>query len=112
MLSESLPPLRYRMTRLRTCAPCARARSERNSGAANVIVNAATPPLTNCRLLTFIRAGTPAPRQGGARRRARSEEHTSELQSPCDLVCRLLLEKKNKKKNINTHITQTKKMHI
>src|SRR5256885_13260382 len=25
----------------------------------------------------------------------RSEEHTSELQSPCNLVCRLLLEKKN-----------------
>src|SRR6266850_2991782 len=29
---------------------------------------------------------------------ARSEEHTSELQSPCNLVCRLLLEKKKKKK--------------
>src|SRR5207248_11587979 len=37
---------------------------------------------------------------GGARgvRNARSEEHTSELQSPYDLVCRLLLEKKKKKK--------------
>src|SRR2546426_2999855 len=33
----------------------------------------------------------------------RSEEHTSELQSPCNLVCRLLLEKKKKKtrKNIS-----------
>src|SRR5256885_6138644 len=31
----------------------------------------------------------------------RSEEYTSELQSPCNLVCRLLLEKK---KNITTHI--------
>src|SRR5256885_6778435 len=31
---------------------------------------------------------------GGGRR---SEEHTSELQSPCNLVCRLLLEKKKKK---------------
>src|SRR5205807_6719417 len=30
--------------------------------------------------------------------RPRSEEHTSELQSPCNLVCRLLLEKKKKKK--------------
>src|SRR5215216_6931678 len=30
---------------------------------------------------------------------ARSEEHTSELQSPDHLVCRLLLEKKKKKKN-------------
>src|SRR5256885_10117464 len=28
-------------------------------------------------------------------RRSRSEEHTSELQSPCNLVCRLLLEKIN-----------------
>src|SRR2546426_6235078 len=30
----------------------------------------------------------------GSALRARSEEHTSELQSPCNLVCRLLLEKK------------------
>src|SRR5256885_14426657 len=30
------------------------------------------------------------------RRALRSEEHTSELQSPCNLVCRLLLEKKKK----------------
>src|SRR5256885_8844525 len=30
----------------------------------------------------------------GAQRLRRSEEHTSELQSPCNLVCRLLLEKK------------------
>src|SRR5256885_12961392 len=29
----------------------------------------------------------------------RSEEHTSELQSPCNLVCRLLLEKKKKEDN-------------
>src|SRR5256885_11377531 len=32
----------------------------------------------------------------------RSEEHTSELQSPCNLVCRLLLEKK---KNTRLHVT-------
>src|SRR5205807_5838173 len=31
--------------------------------------------------------------------RPRSEEHTSELQSPCKLVCRLLLEKKKKTNN-------------
>src|SRR2546426_3980343 len=35
-----------------------------------------------------------------ARPPERSEEHTSELQSPCNLVCRLLLEKK---KNISPH---------
>src|SRR2546426_11188182 len=34
-------------------------------------------------------------------RDCRSEEHTSELQSPCNLVCRLLLEKKKKNKNNN-----------
>src|SRR5256885_7272934 len=35
---------------------------------------------------------------------SRSEEHTSELQSPCNLVCRLLLEKKkNKTINISTY---------
>src|SRR2546430_9595727 len=33
---------------------------------------------------------------GGSRRSARSEEHTSELQSQSNLVCRLLLEKKKK----------------
>src|SRR5256885_9586415 len=33
----------------------------------------------------------------------RSEEHTSELQSPCNLVCRLLLEKKKKIKHIYTY---------
>src|SRR2546426_9083061 len=46
----------------------------------------------------------PGPRGVDARPRAstipvaatRSEEHTSELQSPCNLVCRLLLEKKKK----------------
>src|SRR5256885_3460588 len=40
-----------------------------------------------CRALVAIR--TPP-----AARAMRSEEHTSELQSPCNLVCRLLLEKK------------------
>src|SRR6266566_204688 len=43
-------------------------------------------------------AGPRRRRRGGGRgrpaRRPRSEEHTSELQSPCNLVCRLLLEKK------------------
>src|SRR5256885_7138845 len=35
--------------------------------------------------------------------RERSEEHTSELQSPCNLVCRLLLEKKKKRGRPSTH---------
>src|SRR5256885_9685713 len=40
--------------------------------------------------------------QGGL---TRSEEHTSELQSPCNLVCRLLLEKKNKTHQANSLCT-------
>src|SRR5256885_3479686 len=53
---------------------------------------------------TLFRSPSPLPRrtrESAATRRAamivfhpRSEEHTSELQSPCNLVCRLLLEKK------------------
>src|SRR5256885_6206842 len=35
----------------------------------------------------------------------RSEEHTSELQSPCNLVCRLLLEKKKNMHNISSNLT-------
>src|SRR2546426_3272592 len=57
-------------------------------------------------------------RPGRCRIRApRSEEHTSELQSPCNLVCRLLLEKKKKKlKNayrtqMTTSTATTKKHH-
>src|SRR5256885_11263280 len=38
--------------------------------------------------------------------RFRSEEHTSELQSPCNLVCRLLLEKK-KKTDLHPPVTHT-----
>src|SRR2546426_8832034 len=39
----------------------------------------------------------------------RSEEHTSELQSPCNLVCRLLLEKKKK---IYTYLSQISPQRI
>src|SRR5256885_9799431 len=39
--------------------------------------------------------GTAAVSTAPGAQAARSEEHTSELQSPCNLVCRLLLEKKN-----------------
>src|SRR2546426_8039718 len=45
--------------------------------------------------LSKLREAFPRPRA----RDDRSEEHTSELQSPCNLVCRLLLEKKKKKRS-------------
>src|SRR5256885_5617255 len=75
-----------------TCPP-ARARS-------------ASPPPSNATNL-ISRGSRPAAR---TRRAAliqswlRSEEHTSELQSPCNLVCRLLLEKKKKYKTLSTEI--------
>src|SRR2546426_6745418 len=55
---------------------------------------------THLREPPWTRAAAPWIRTSMACRTAstnvRSEEHTSELQSPCNLVCRLLLEKKKK----------------
>src|SRR6266496_6220253 len=48
--------------------------------------------------------------RGGPRGGRRSEEHTSELQSRRDLVCRLLLEKKKKKLNSRNNIKKKKKI--
>src|SRR4051794_41625614 len=62
-------------------------------------------PRRRCRASPARRGGAPRSRRGSASRRPtcrdrgappRSEEHTSELQSPVHLVCRLLLEKKKK----------------
>src|SRR5690348_17877411 len=45
-------------------------------------------------------------------RHGRSEEHTSELQSPVHLVCRLLLEKKKKQNYKTTNSTDTNKQKL
>src|SRR2546430_12605616 len=63
----------------------------------------ALPILSPCRLVAVPRRIRCAWRATTSRRTCatrigRSEEHTSELQSQSNLVCRLLLEKKNKKK--------------
>src|SRR3989454_7712698 len=63
----------------------------------------------NCQLRDFQRIGHPLAWIVGSE--DRSEEHTSELQSPCNLVCRLLLEKK-KKIISKRQITSTKSKHI
>src|SRR5688500_19858120 len=55
----------------------------------------AIPPL--CRSSTGL-----CPADYFGRTLVRSEDHTSELQSPCNLVCRLLLEKKKQKLSIST----------
>src|SRR2546426_4594642 len=51
-----------------------------------------------------VRAAEPRALRGRARGK-RSEEHTSELQSPCNLVCRLLLEKKKNMRQQDTEYT-------
>src|SRR5256885_10959175 len=51
-------------------------------------------PISDCRpWCTWMATTWPGQRSAQA---SRSEEHTSELQSPCNLVCRLLLEKKKR----------------
>src|SRR2546426_7313247 len=42
----------------------------------------------------------------------RSEEHTSELQSPCNLVCRLLLEKKKKNESSRRHLVEHRRTRV
>src|SRR5690348_17922722 len=54
-----------------------------------------------------------ARRRSGLRaRRTRSEEHTSELQSPVHLVCRLLLEKKNIKSIDVVEVVSWRESHV
>src|SRR5438876_5619598 len=47
--------------------------------------------------------GTGTVFSGAPANTVRSEEHTSELQSPVHLVCRLLLEKKKQEQNLKSH---------
>src|SRR5438132_10745249 len=58
-------------------------------------------PTTMLALVTDADTASSVPRASGtcSVSKVRSEEHTSELQSHSDLVCRLLLEKKKKKKD-------------
>src|SRR5207248_10669489 len=62
----------------------------------NAVIHAHPPTATG------FAAAKPVAVGGCAWMTARSEEHTSELQSPYDLVCRLLLEKKKKKQKEKT----------
>src|SRR2546426_6847549 len=57
-------------------------------------------PIAGVILLGAGGAGVQSERWLLTRFAERSEEHTSELQSPCNLVCRLLLEKKKKKRDM------------
>src|SRR2546426_7744208 len=73
-------------------------RSNQNNSVS--VCNRVTMPLTSPGVESEARAITKRKRRldsGMAALKLRSEEHTSELQSPCNLVCRLLLEKKKTK---------------
>src|SRR5256885_9754329 len=75
-------------------------RSQTLAGAAALLVDGTEGPEA-LRAAVTSPGGTTA--AGLARLEAhRSEEHTSELQSPCNLVCRLLLEKKKKKIEVHS----------
>src|SRR5256885_5222915 len=52
-----------------------------------------------------------SPDSSHSQQHARSEEHTSELQSPCNLVCRLLLEKKSAEQNCRSVDTAHARYH-
>src|SRR3989454_5507560 len=67
------------------------------SGAATTAASAAST--TSTRRLATAQRATHGHEHLGGLQTLRSEEHTSELQSPCNLVCRLLLEKKKKNKS-------------
>src|SRR5256885_12209393 len=90
-------PLFRSVTARSTCGPTASrvplASSSRSAGS-----NPPSGPDTTSHSSTGEPASSPAATP------PRSEEHTSELQSPCNLVCRLLLEKK---KNIEQYQYQT-----
>src|SRR5260370_24070732 len=90
-------PVRYRPTSFKSRLPLITMRCQRNS------ISSESGSAKDRYRSTVISA---IPRSAGRTRRSaeaspsRSEEHTSELQSHLNLVCRLLLEKKKKKKNI------------
>src|SRR5438046_7022665 len=82
-------------------------RSARGTGPAAGVVPAAADP---------VLPGRPDPRRGGPRVElvaecGRSEEHTSELQSLTNLVCRLLLEKKKNKTKHRKNVQTNKDSH-
>src|SRR5256885_11469172 len=84
------------------CEPQAARARRGQQGHALAGAQRAAPPVQ--RLQRHLAEQLLVARPGNGHGVARSEEHTSELQSPCNLVCRLLLEKK--KKNTRANATQ------
>src|SRR2546426_3343998 len=89
------PPAASDRSACRACMPLPRSTSVKQLDLrTNTLISASGEPRPASRHQSDSGLGSP-----------RSEEHTSELQSPCNLVCRLLLEKK-KTKALSKHVTQ------
>src|SRR3989454_5784183 len=71
-----------------------------------VLLDEQMPGRRGLELIGEIRAIDPAMPVVMVTQSERSEEHTSELQSPCNLVCRLLLEKKKKGEQVLTRAVE------
>src|SRR5256885_13113330 len=70
-----------------------------------------TLPCASASLASCSAAQEPTSLQPAFSGTIRSEEHTSELQSPCNLVCRLLLEKKNRPASENVNVLHRRRSH-
>src|SRR2546426_1747416 len=88
----------YKVTGVQTCALpiCCRKPIANKSGRCSGGIAAVSSPRT---AIANPMATTTGRWKNPLNPQPRSEEHTSELQSPCNLVCRLLLEKKKKNKS-------------
>src|SRR5437762_10149347 len=84
-----------------------RMRAKQRSALSRVLSGKFRVTVGTMKPLTFCDFGDSVATLSGSVGPPRSEEHTSELQSPMYLVCRLLLEKKNKTLNINPSFAST-----
>src|SRR2546426_4195401 len=91
----------------RSARPCGVAAGDRTTGPGRSVESGHLAwlrcPVTLRRVVMLLPLRAQRERVGARSpvERERSEEHTSELQSPCNLVCRLLLEKKKQKQEYN-----------
>src|SRR5688572_31992425 len=92
------------VTGVQTCALPISRRSGSSCGRSTGQASARSSSTMTQRLTAVAQADPTAPNAGAPKWPKRSEEHTSELQSQSNLVCRLLLEKKKNKKTKNNDI--------
>src|SRR2546426_6961394 len=96
---------RWRLNRTEECARSALAPSAATTYDGSKVAEVHAEPEASA--ASRLRARSTDSPSTCAKERFRSEEHTSELQSPCNLVCRLLLEKKNAALNSSRFVLRT-----